>query len=223
MVHEFITTHEFTGHSPHYSRKRPVSKWIIFHGSNDQSLSDPLAFESHILILQILQASSWLVPRPSLSHPVHTPAPQPSQPLWPWLLLKLSGNFLEGTDLNLLITEHFSDACHPPLPPSLSFFTTLIITWHRIFPTLYCVFPSILCVNYFPVFCLQLFPCQKNYALRIKKIHFDKYFSSKWLSCFGLMPSVSSWKRMDRVKILLVSMIIRPIYISMSATVSISL
>ena len=121
------------------------------------------------------------------------------------------------------ITEHFSDACHPPLPPSLSFFTTLIITWHRIFPTLYCVFPSILCVNYFPVFCLQLFPCQKNYALRIKKIHFDKYFSSKWLSCFGLMPSVSSWKRMDRVKILLVSMIIRPIYISMSATVSISL
>ena len=81
-----------------------------------------------------------------LFHLVHSPAPQPSQPqpLWSWLLLKLSGTFLEGADQNLLITEPFSGACQPPLPPSLSFFTTLIITWHRIFPILYCVFPSII-------------------------------------------------------------------------------
>ena len=32
------------GHSPHYSRKDPVSKWILSHGSHDLSLSDPLVF-----------------------------------------------------------------------------------------------------------------------------------------------------------------------------------
>ena len=60
---------------------------------------------------------------------------------------------------------------------------------------------------------------KKSYALIIKKIYLDKYLPSKWLSYFVLMTSAPSLKRMDRVKLLLVSMMVRPVYIIMNVTV----
>ena len=115
----------------------------------------PLLSESQILILKVLQAFSLLALRPSLSHLLHFPVPQPSQPqpLWSWLLLKHSDTFLEAYAQNL-ITEHFPDPCQPPLSPSVSLFTTLIITWHRIFPNFIVCSPPLLCVYYFTIFCL---------------------------------------------------------------------
>ena len=144
------------GHPPCYSHKGPVSMWILSHGSHDPPSVTPKLSESQILILTVLYMSSWLVPRPSLSHPFHTPAPQPSQPqpLWSWVLLKHSDTFLEASAQNLLITEHFPDPCQPPLSPSLSFFTMLIITWHRILPNFIVCSLPLLCVYYFTIFCL---------------------------------------------------------------------
>ena len=124
----------------------------------------PLLSESQILILKVLQASSLLALRPSLSHLLHFPVPQPSQPqpLWSWLLLKHSDTFLEAYAQNL-ITEHFPDPCQPPLSPSVSLFTTpsqhlsqhnTFITWHRIFPNFIVYSPPLLCVYYFTIFCL---------------------------------------------------------------------
>ena len=50
--------------------------------------------------------------------------------------------------------------------------------WHRIFPNFILCFPPLLCVYYSTIFCLQPFPYSNNYALSIKKIHFDKHFTS---------------------------------------------
>ena len=134
---------------------------ILFHSElyptaplSSASLTPQLS-ESQVLILTVLQATSWLVPRPSPSH-LLLPVTQPSQPqpLLSWLLLKHSDTFLEASVQNLLITEHFPDLCQPPLSPSVSLFTTLIITWHRIFPNFIVCSPSLLCVYYFPMFCL---------------------------------------------------------------------
>ena len=80
-----------------------------------------------------------------------------------------SGTFLEGADQNLLIAEPFPDACHPPLPPSLSFFTALIITWHRIFPTLYCVFPSIIVCISFSYILFRVVPLLKKLCSQNQK------------------------------------------------------
>ena len=61
------------------------------------------------------------------------------------------------------------------LSPSVSFFTTLIMTWYRIFPlSLLCVsllegYYFIMCVCVCVCVCiLQLFPYLKHYALRTK-------------------------------------------------------
>ena len=71
---------------------------------------------------------------------------------------------------------------------------TLLFRTHAKCTLFYCVYIILL---YFVYSCFLL----KDYALRIKKIHLDKYFSSKWLSCFVLMPSAPSLKRVDRVKL----------------------
>ena len=95
-------------------------------------------------------ASLNLSTSPNLSQLIHPPAPQPSQPqpLRSWLLLKLQALFWKeliktslSQSLSLMLAIH--------LYPHHSFFTALIITWHRIFPTLYCVFPSIIvCISF---------------------------------------------------------------------------
>ena len=112
-----------------------------------------------------------------------------------------------------------------PWPLSVSFIPITLFLQntprnrHRIFPNFIVCFPPLLCVYYSTIFCLQPFLYSNNYALRIKRIHFDKYFTSKWFSYFILMPSTLSLKRVDRVKFLLVSMMMRLNSIIMRVTV----
>ena len=136
---------------------------------------------------------------------------------WSWLVLKHSGTFLEGADQNLPITEHFPDPCQPPISLSLSFFTTLK---SLDFPQLCCVFPSFpVCILFYYILFRAVSLLKKKYAFRIRKIYLNKYLSSKWLSYFILMPSKPSLKRVDRVKFLLVAMMVRPVYIITNITV----
>ena len=99
--------------------------------------------ESQILIFKVLQSSSWSVPMASLSHTYPFSSPKPTQLQSPWFCLLLNHT---RHDFGSLYSR---PAYHITLPwpslaslsPSVSFFTTLIMTWYRISPCLYCVSP----------------------------------------------------------------------------------
>ena len=143
------------GHSPHYSHKDPVSKWILSHGSHDLSLSDPLVFwESNS---DSYSSTSHLMTCPQ-AFSVSSPPPCPST------LSAAATLVLAATQT---FRHFFGSICSKPpyhrafpwlLPasfiPSVSLFTTLIITWHRIFPNFIVCSPPLLCVYYFIIFCL---------------------------------------------------------------------
>ena len=100
--------------------------------------------ESQILIFRVLQRSSWSVPVASLSHPF--PFPSLSTHSVP-VTLGLSAAQSHGHVFGSLCSRPpyhraFSWPSLALLSPSISFFTTLITTWYRIFPCLYCVSPS---------------------------------------------------------------------------------
>ena len=91
------------------------------------------------------------------------------------------GMFFGASPQGLLITEHFPGPRYTPLSPSVSFSRTLITTWHKIFPCDNALpLAPLLCASlleeYYFTFFLQLFLYTKNYALRTKRIYFDKIF-----------------------------------------------
>ena len=101
--------------------------------------------ESQILIFIVLQSSSWPVPVASLSHPFPFPTPSThSAPVTLGLSAAQShqAHFWDPL-LKASLSQSISLALTTLLYPHQSlFFTTLIMTWYRIFPCLYCVSPS---------------------------------------------------------------------------------
>ena len=125
------------GHSPLCSLRVPVSTWVLSHGFHDQSLSDsPALSESNSDSYKVLQGSSWPAPVASLPHPVPLPSPHPLSSSHPGsgCCSNTPGSFLAASAQGLLIPGCFPDPLQPLESPSLSFLTTLIMTWHRIFP-----------------------------------------------------------------------------------------
>ena len=99
----------------------------------------------------------------------------------PRLLSITPSTVLGPSAQGLLITEHFLGPHYTPLSPSVSFSGTLITTWYKIFPCDNALpLAPLLCASlleeYYFTFFLQLFLYTKNYALRTKRIYFDKIF-----------------------------------------------
>lgn len=128
---------------------------ILFHSEfypmaplSSASLTPQLS-ESQILILTVLQTSHELLQgslRPAPWRlcliPFHSSplnSLRSSHPA-PVCCSNTIGMILAGSAQHLIITEGLPDPGQSPLSPSLSSFMTLITTWHRIFPSLFCVF-----------------------------------------------------------------------------------
>lgn len=82
-------------------------------------------------------------PMASLPHPLPLQSPQlprSSHPA-PVCCSNTIGEILAGSAQHLIITEGLPDPGQSLLSPLLSFFTTLITTWHRIFLFILCLSP----------------------------------------------------------------------------------
>ena len=209
------------GHSPHYSHKDPVSKWKITHGSSDHSHSDPLAFPRvKFWFLKFYKPLPDLSPEP-LCHISSTTLPLNPLSLshsGPGCCSNTQAHFSKAL-LKTCLSQSISLTLASHLYPYHFLSSQHSETWHRIFPN-FTMFPSFpACILFYYILFRAVSLLKKKYALRIRKIYLNKYLSSKWLSYFILMPSEPSLKRVDRVKFLLVAMIVRPIYIIMNITV----
>ena len=124
-------------HSPLYRHRDPLQTWVLSHRSHDQSLSDsPALPESNSDFYKVLQGFSWPAPMASLPHPLPLPPFTPSAPApWFWLLLKHTRLIFGSLCSRPLYFRVFPRPSKLPESPSLSFFTTLITIWHRIFPS----------------------------------------------------------------------------------------